>query len=82
LIKELAYFPKVVQKALDEYSPNVIANYVYNVAKKFSLFYHDCPVLNAENAELKEARILLISSVQQVIGNSLSLLGIDTVEMM
>lgn len=82
LIKELAIFPKVVEKALDEYSPNVLANYTYGVSKKFSNFYNNCAVLNAEGEELKNARILLIYSVKQVIKNGLALLGIETVEYM
>jgi arginyl-tRNA synthetase len=82
LVKELAFFPRVVEKALNEYSPNVIANYIYGVSKKFSNFYHDYSVLNADCEELKDARILLISSVKQVVKNGLSLLGIDAVEFM
>lgn len=81
LIKELAQFPNIVESALEEYSPNIIANYIYAVAKKFSLFYHECPVLNTEN-NLKEARICLIHSVKYVVKNGLNLLGIETVDSM
>lgn len=82
LIKELAFFPKIVQKSFNEYSPNIIANYIFALAKKFSLYYHDYSVLNADSEELKETRILLINSIKQVIKNGLNLLGIETVEVM
>jgi arginyl-tRNA synthetase len=82
LAKELANFPGVVKIALVELSPHVIANYVYGLAKKFSTFYHDCPVLQADNEELTAARIALITCVQQVIRNCFTLLGIEPVDEM
>jgi arginyl-tRNA synthetase len=82
LIKELANMQCVVTRALDETSPHIVSNYVYTLTKKFSLFYHECPVINADNEELKKARLVLIDAVKQVIKNCLWLLGIDTVEVM
>ncbi len=82
LIKEAASFSQAVKTALRDYSPHVIANYVYGLTKKFSIFYHDCPVLNAGDDKLKTARIALIAAVRQVILNAFYLLGIEPVEMM
>lgn len=82
LIKELANMQNTVTRALEETSPHIISNYVYALTKKFSLFYHECPVINADNEELKKARLMLIDSVKQVIKNCLWILGIDTVEVM
>lgn len=82
LIKELANMQNIVTRALEETSPHIISNYVYGLTKKFSLFYHDCPVINAENEELKNARLILIDAVKQVVRNCLWILGIDTVEVM
>ncbi|MDT8718410.1 arginine--tRNA ligase [Clostridium sp. 19966] len=82
LVKDLSNLRIVIDRALQEASPNIIANYVYGIAKKFSLFYHECPVINANNEELKEARLLLIDAIRQVIKICLELLGIDTVEYM
>lgn len=82
LIKELANMENAVTRALEETSPHIIANYVYTLAKKFSLFYHECSVINADNEELKKARLILIDAVKQVIKNCLWLIGMDTVELM
>jgi arginyl-tRNA synthetase len=82
LVKELANMQGVVTRALDETSPHIVSNYIYTLTKKFSLFYHECPVINADNEELTKARLILIDSVRQVIKNCLWLLGMDTVEVM
>jgi len=82
LVKELAEFPSAVAKAVAEFSPHVVANSVYRVAKAFSTFYNQCPVLNADNPKVRDARLLLCASVKQVLGNGMSLLGIDPVESM
>lgn len=82
LVKELAKFDAAVKKALEEFSPNIIAKYVYGLAKKFSTFYHECPVISAEDEEVKKARLLLIKSVKQVIKNALNLIGIEVVDYM
>jgi arginyl-tRNA synthetase len=82
LVLELANFPAAVKTALKELSPHVIANYVYELTKKFSIFYHYNSVLNADSEKLKIARLTLITAVRQVILNCFELLGIEPVEEM
>ncbi len=82
LINLLYDFPKVVQKAQVEYSPHVISHYTFDLAKKFSLFYHECSVLNAEDVSVGKARINLIMCVKQVMENAFYILGIQAVEHM
>jgi len=82
LVLELANFPAAVKTALKELSPHIIANYVFSLTKKFSVFYHYHSVLNSENEELKSARLALIAAVRQVILNCFELLGIISVEEM
>lgn len=82
LAKELLNFEGMVKKTLEELGPHILANYVHGLTKKFSLFYHECSVVNAENEELSKARLLLIDAVRQVINNCLDLLGIEVVEAM
>lgn len=82
IVKELSNLQLTIDRALEETSPHIIANYVYGLAKKFSLFYHEYKVLNAENEELKNTRLVLIDSIRQVIQICLGLLGIDAVEHM
>ena len=79
---ELANFPNTVKTAMRELSPHVIANYVYGLTKKFSIFYHYHSVLNAESEDLKIARLALIAAVRHVILNCFELLGIESVEEM
>jgi arginyl-tRNA synthetase len=82
LAKELAQFPTAVSQAVDEFSPHIVAGATYRVARAFSTFYSQCPVLNADDEKMRDARLLLCASVKQVIGNGMSLLGIDPVESM
>ena len=81
LIRLISYFPETVNKATNDLRPHLIAVYLYTLAQKFNEYYHIHQILKAEE-KIKNARILLISSVKQVIKNGLSLLGIDVLEKM
>jgi len=80
LIQKLGNFPNIIKRAMEALSPNIIANYVYDLAKTFGSYYHDFNILNIEDEDLKNMRLLLIEKIQIVIKNSLDLLGIDVVE--
>ena len=82
LITQLYAFPDVIRKAAREFSPHVITHYIFDLAKKFSVFYRECSVMNAEDTQLKNARIKLISSVRQVLENAFGIIGMETVEHM
>ena len=69
-------------KVLEKLTPNLIANYVYELTKLFSSYYHDYSILNAENEKLKNMRLQLIYNIGLVIKKSLELLGIDVVDEM
>jgi arginyl-tRNA synthetase len=79
LIKKLSEFKKIFEKAYLELNPSLIANYVYQLAQIFNEFYHICPVMKSKNEEF---RISLVEATKQIIGNSLTLLGIETLEKM
>lgn len=81
LIKKLAEFPNIVEKTTNELRPSIIANYAYELAKQFNEFYHIHNILKEEK-NVKDARLLLISSVRQTLKNSLNLLGIGVLERM
>lgn len=81
LAKILSLFPETVLKATNELKPHLIANYFYLLAQKFNEYYHKHKVLKAE-ATTKDARLLLISALRQVIKNGLNLLGIDVLDKM
>jgi len=72
----------VISESADTYNPGHIANYVYDLAKEYNQFYHECPILKAEKEEEKNFRLLLSQKTSEVIKSSLKLLGIDTPERM
>ncbi|MBD3155752.1 MAG: arginine--tRNA ligase [Candidatus Aenigmarchaeota archaeon] len=81
LIGKLLGFPEVVEKAAKEYKPNLVANYGYELAEAFNSFYHSCPVIQSED-ETKEFRLTLVKAFKITLKNCLTLLGIDTPEIM
>ena len=82
LVTELFRFPEIIQQALKELSPHIVARYAFGLAKSFSVFYHECRILDAESSELQLARIRLISSIRQVLENCFSILGIEAIDHM
>ena len=80
LLFMLSEFPEIVHKASVDYRPDYVSNYVYDIAKCFNEFYHECHVLNAETN--KDFRIALVKSTKIVLRNSLNLLGIKAPEEM
>ncbi len=82
LIKNLYEFPAAVKEAGTTYSPAIIANYVYELAKEYNQFYHDYSVLYETNSALRDFRILLSEQTAKVIQTALYLLGIEVPERM
>ncbi len=82
LIQRVADFPAVVREAGRQYSPALIANYCYDLAKMFNQFYHDCPILKEENAANRAMRLELSSVVARTLRRAASLLGIEMPERM
>jgi arginyl-tRNA synthetase len=82
LLRTVYKFPEVVKEAAENFSPNLICNFLFDLAGKFNLFYNKWPILKAESAEIRDFRLVLTAAVGQVIKNGLSLLGIETLEKM
>ncbi|MPM03569.1 Arginine--tRNA ligase [bioreactor metagenome] len=82
LVQLLSAFPSIVREAGQEFSPAVIANYVYELVKEYNQFYHDFSILREENPELKYFRLVLSAAVADVIRKGMNLLGIDVPERM
>ena len=82
LIQKLADFPSVVKEAGDSYSPALIANYCYDLAKEYNQFYHDYPILKEENEKVKNLRLLLSAVVARTLKVGVSLLGMEMPERM
>ncbi|MDD5054473.1 MAG: arginine--tRNA ligase [Candidatus Nanoarchaeia archaeon] len=82
LIKSLFSFPDAVKKSYEAMSPHILCSQAYSMAKAFNSFYEKCPILNAENAKQKSARLLLSKAFVNVMEKSMHLLGIETVKEM
>ena len=82
LIQNLAAFPSVVKEAGDNFSPAVIANYVYDLVKEYNQFYHDHSILREENANLRVFRLALSENVARVVKTGMGLLGINVPDRM
>lgn len=81
LAHHLTQFPGVILKAADSCRPNLIADYLFELSKKFNSFYNACPILNQED-EILYSRLLLAERTAAVLKEGLNLLGINTLERM
>ena len=77
-----AKYPDALQRAAREYDSSVLASYLLDLAKAFSTFYSQCPVLNAEDAKIRQGRLVLASRVRDIIGDGLHSLTIQTMDAM
>lgn len=82
LIRKVADFPSVVAEAGRNYSPAVVANYAYDLAKEYNQFYHDYSILREEDPARRELRLLLSYTVARTLKGAMSLLGIEMPERM
>ena len=82
IIQRVADFPAVVEEAGKTYSPALIANYTYELAKEFNQFYHDYSILKEEDENVKVFRLELSRTVAGIIKRAFSLLGIEVPERM
>ena len=82
ILKKLYAFKSVIGEAAKNYSPALIASYVYELAKEFNQFYHDFEIFKEENEDIKEARLALSNLVGITIKNAMKILGIKVPERM
>lgn len=82
LIYKITEFNSAMADAAKEYSPAVIAQYVYDLAKEYNGFYQEVPIFNEENKDKLAFRIALSKVTAKLINKSMELLGIDVPERM
>jgi len=82
IIKLLTEFPAVIQEAAANYSPALVANYVYDLVKEYNTYYQNTAILTAESEELINFRLGLSVKVGEVIKTSMSLLGVNVPDRM
>jgi arginyl-tRNA synthetase len=78
----LLKFSDALAEAVDDFRPNVLTGYLYELTKVFSGFFEHCHVLKAEKESTRDSRLLLCDLTGRTIRKGLSLLGIDVVERM
>ena len=81
LIKQLVYFPEVIDTSEKTYNIHLIPQYLLNLCQAFNSFYTSCQVIS-DNKDLEKARLLLIYCVQIIIKTGLKILGIETLDKM
>ncbi|MDR0301326.1 MAG: arginine--tRNA ligase [Treponema sp.] len=82
LIKILAEYPYAVNEAAANLDPSHLASYLYELSKSFSRFYHECPILNADDNALSDARLELSRAVMLVLKDAFHLVCIPFLEVM
>ena len=82
LALKLLQYPEALEAAAFDYRPNVLANYLYDLANVYGGFFRDCPVLKAPSEELRNSRLALCELTARTLRAGLGLLGIGVVERM
>ena len=81
LAKHLMNFGQTLEMVAQDYRPNFLCNYLFELAGHFSRFYEACPVLKAEAAE-RDSRLALCELSARVLSSGLDALGIEVTEVM
>lgn len=81
LIKTIVGYEDAIKNAAERYEPSIIARYAISAATAFNKFYHDCPILHADEKE-KETRLVLVDIVQNILKDASELLGMSCPEEM
>lgn len=82
IVQLLTEYPFVVRQAGIDFSPAIIANYIYELVKEYNQFYHDFSILREQNTAIKQFRVSLSAAAAKVIQSGMKLLGIDVPERM
>jgi arginyl-tRNA synthetase len=82
LANHLLNFGLTLEVVAEEYRPNFLCNYLFELAGKFTSFYENCPVLKADDAATRDSRLALCDLTARVLKQGLETLGIETVEQM
>lgn len=79
ILRSLVRFSEVIETAAKNYSPNLLCNYLYDLAQKFNTFYNKYRIIDSDNEQF---RLVLTQGTGQVLENGLKLLGIQSPEKM
>ena len=82
LATKLAQYPEALEAVAQDYRPNMLTAYLFELAGAFSTFFEQCPVLKADDEATRSSRLRLVDLTGRVIKDGLGLLGIETAEQM
>ena len=82
LARKLAQFAETLPAVLEDFRPNLLANYLYELAGTFHAFFEACPVLKAGEGTMRDTRLTLCRVTMRTLRTGLGLLGIDVPERM
>ena len=82
LIYRLSAFPEAITRAIDDYSPAAIAQYIFDLAKDYNGFYQEVPIFTEEDASVVRMRVALSDLTAKVIKSGMNMLNIDVPERM
>jgi arginyl-tRNA synthetase len=82
LARHLLNFGLTLEAVAEEFRPNFLCNYLFELAGKFTSFYENCPVLKADDAATRDSRLALCDLTARVLKQGLETLGIETLEQM
>jgi arginyl-tRNA synthetase len=82
LAKHLLNFGLTLEAVAEEYRPNFLCNFLFDLASHFMRFFENCPVLKAEDATTRDSRLALCDLTARVLKQGLETLGLETVEQM
>lgn len=82
LMQTVLYFDDQVISATENHKPHLLCTFLYEAAKKFNYFYHECSIAQAESEEIKNARLALSAAIRNILTSGLRLLGIPAPERM
>ena len=80
IVKEISYFPEIVNGLLENKEPAHLTKYIFNLTQDFSRLYEQVNISNEEDIVLKSSRIRLLKAIEKVIKEALSVLGIDSID--
>lgn len=82
VLRKLNQFPEIIETVAQNYTPNILCNYLFELSQGFNTFYESSPIMKEEDEQKKNFRIALIKATAQVLKNGLGLLGIQAPEEM
>ena len=80
LAKTLSIFPERIKAAIADYEPSTVTRYILDLCAAYNRFYHNCKIVNCEDAALRESRIALTAATKTVLGTALRLICMQTPE--